>query len=291
MTKRVVWAVVVVAVLGLASWGAFYAHERSERAHTLLLATTTSTEDSGLLDVLLPPFEQANKARVDVVAVGSGQALEIGKKGDADVLMVHSPAAEKIFMDDGHGLVRRPLMYNDFILVGPAADPLGIGQVGGLKTALQTIAAAGGNARAVFLSRGDASGTDAKEKGLWTKHEIDSSGAWYQEVGAGMGDTLRMAVDRGTYTLSDRATYLALYGPGSAGEGKLAIVFQGDPSLDNPYAVIIVDPKTHPNVNQVLAEKFVDYLFSDQGKAIITSYGQDKYGEPLFKLLPEAAGG
>ncbi len=290
MTKKLAWAIIIVAAVGLAGWGAFYAHARSERAHTLLLATTTSTEDSGLLDALLPPFEQANDARVDVVAVGSGQALEIGKKGDADVLMVHSPAAEKAFMDEGHGLVRRPLMYNDFIIVGPAADPLGIGPTSDLKAALVTIASAGGRQQAIFLSRGDGSGTDVKEKGLWTKYEIDRSGAWYQEVGAGMGDTLRMAASRGAYTLADRATYLALYGPGSTEKGKLAVISQGDPGLNNPYAVIIVDPKTHRSVNLTLAEKFVDYLFSDQGKSIITSYGQDKYGEPLFRLLPEASG-
>jgi len=290
MTKKVVSAVCAVAFAGLAAWGGLYCHSAYARAHTLILATTTSTQDSGLLDVLLPPFEKEANARVDVVAVGTGQALEIGKRGDADVLMVHAPSQEQAFMDAGHGLIRKPLMYNDFVLVGPASDPLGIAKAGDLESALKTIAAAGASGKTVFLSRGDGSGTDTKEKGLWTKFGIDHSGAWYQEIGAGMGETLKMAVDRGAYTLSDRATYLALYGPGSAGAGKLAIVFQGDSALYNPYAVIIVDPKSHPNVNLALARKFVDYLFSDEGKRIITTYGQDKYGQPLFKLLPEASG-
>lgn len=290
MTKKAIWTLVILAVIGFGTWGGATWYSTSQRAHTLYLATTTSTQDSGLLDALLPPFEQANNVRVNVVAVGSGQALKIGETGDADVLMVHSPAAEKTFMENGHGSVRKPLMYNDFIVVGPASDPLSVGQAPDLKTALTTIATAGAAGQGIFLSRGDGSGTDTKEKGLWKKFSIDTAGAWYQEVGAGMGDTLTMAVSEGAYTLADRATYLALYGPGTTGEGKLAIVSEGSSDLYNPYAVIIVDPATHPNVNLTLARKFVDYLFSDEGKGIITTYGQDKFGQPLFKLLPEAGG-
>ncbi len=290
MSRKIVWIIAILAVVGLVAWGAFYYHGLSVRAHTLLVATTTSTQDSGLLDVLLPPFEEANDCTVSVVAVGSSQALEIGSKGDADILLVHSPAAEQEFMDEGQGLVRKPLMYNDFILVGPADDPLRIGDTADINAALQAIAGAGARGEIAFLSRGDGSGTDAKDKGLWKKFAIDRTGSWYEEVGAGMGDTLRMAVDKGAYTLSDRATYLNLYGPGMAGDGKLTIVSEGASDLYNPYAVIIVNPEEHPNVNQDLAQKLVDYLFSEEGKTIIATYGVDRFGQPLFKLLPEAGG-
>jgi tungstate transport system substrate-binding protein len=253
------------------------------------LATTTSTQDSGLLDVLLPPFEKANGCRVDVVAVGSGQALELGKNGDADVLLVHSPAAEKTYMDEGHGLARTPVMYNDFIIVGPVADPIGVKTAADLGSAMKAIAAAGTLEQAVFLSRGDDSGTDKKEKGLWTKFKIETTGAWYQETGSGMGDTLIMAADRGAYTLADRATYLSGYGPGATGEGKLAILWEGGKELYNPYSVIVVDPVSHPNVNRRLAEAFAAYLTSTPARTIISAFGADKYGQPLFWLLPEGS--
>lgn len=284
-TKRVGLAVVATAAVGLLALGGIYAYGRYDRGRTLILATTTSTEDSGLLDVLLPPFEEENHAKVKVIAVGTGQALELGKKGDADVLMVHAPASEKVFMDEGHGLSRTPLMYNDFILVGPASDPAGAAKAADVEGAFRAIAAAGAEGKALFLSRGDDSGTDKKDKALWSRYNIDTNASWYQEIGAGMGETLKMAADRGAYTLSDRATYLALYGPGSEGDGKLSVVYQGGSDLHNPYSVIIVDPASHPNVNVKLAREFVDYLASDEARTIIGTFGADKYGQPLFWLL------
>jgi tungstate transport system substrate-binding protein len=286
MTRKVGIVLACLAVLGLLGWGGFYVYSRWDDARTLTLATTTSTYDSGLLDVLLPPFEAASKAKVDVVAVGSGQALELGGNGDADVLLVHSPAAEQTFMTEGHGLSRTPLMYNDFVVVGPPADPLGLKGKPDIKSVFTALAAAGADGRAIFLSRGDDSGTDKKEKGLWAKFSLVTEGAWYQEVGAGMGDTLRMTAEQGGYTLADRATYLARYGTGTEGEGKLAVVFEGGKDLYNPYAVIIVDPVSHPNVNLKLAEAFAAYLASEEARQIISTFGADKYGQPLFWLLP-----
>jgi tungstate transport system substrate-binding protein len=295
MTRRVGIVLAGLAVLGLLGWGGFYVHSRWDDARTLILATTTSTYDSGLLDVLLPPFEAANKGQVDVVAVGSGQALELGRNGDADVLLVHSPAAEQTFMAEGHGLSRTPLMYNDFIIIGPPNDPLALRGKPDVQSVFVALAAAGAEGKAVFLSRGDDSGTDKKEKGLWAKFSLATEGAWYQEVGAGMGDTLRMTAEQGGYTLTDRATYLARYGQGSegqgsegqrSGEGQLAVVFEGGQDLYNPYAVIIVDPVSHPNVNLKLAEAFTAYLASEEARQIISTFGADKYGQPLFWLLP-----
>ena len=286
MTRKVGVVLACLAVLGLLGWGGFYVHSRWDDARTLTLATTTSTYDSGLLDVLLPPFEAANKCKVDVVAVGSGQALELGRNGDADVLLVHSPAAEQTFMAEGHGLSRTPLMDNDFLVIGPPNDPLALQGKPDIQSVFVAIRAAGAEGKAVFLSRGDDSGTDKKEKGLWAKFSLATEGAWYQEVGAGMGDTLRMTAEQGGYTLADRATYLARYGQGSEGRGQLAIVFQGGQDLYNPYAVIIVDPLSHPNVNLKLAEAFTAYLVSEEARQIISTFGADKYGQPLFWLLP-----
>jgi len=286
MTRKVGIVLAGLAVLGLLGWGGFYFHSRWDDARTLTLATTTSTYDSGLLDVLLPPFEAANKCRIDVVAVGSGQALELGQNGDADVLLVHSPAAEQTFMAEGHGLSRTPLMDNDFLVIGPPNDPLALQGKPDIQSVFVAIRAAGAEGKAVFLSRGDDSGTDKKEKGLWAKFSLATEGAWYQEVGAGMGDTLRMTAEQGGYTLADRATYLARYGQGSEGRGQLAIVFQGGQDLYNPYAVIIVDPLSHPNVNLKLAEAFTAYLVSEEARQIISTFGADKYGQPLFWLLP-----
>lgn len=277
----------IVALVGLLAVGGFYVFGLTQEPGTLTLATTTSTEDSGLLEELLPPFEEASNCTVVVVAVGTGQALALGRNGDADVLLVHAPASEKAFMDEGHGLERRPVMYNDFVVLGPPDDPAGLGAAATLEEALTALAVAGAEGNALFLSRGDDSGTHKKELGLWTRYAIDATGAWYESIGSGMGDTLRMAADRSAYTLSDRATYLALYGPGAEGEGRLAIVSQGDPDLFNPYHVIIIDPAAHPNVNVDLATAFADYLISDQARQIINTFGVDQYGEQLFQVLVE----
>lgn len=276
----------LIAAVGLIGWGSFYVYGRVERGRTLVLATTTSTYDTGLLDVLVPPFEKAQSCKVQIIAVGTGQALELGRRGDADVLLVHAPKAELAFMAEGHGLSRHPVMYNDFVIVGPASDPLKLTGLS-LADALRRLAGAGARGKALFLSRGDNSGTDMKEKGFWAKLNIKPASPWYQEVGAGMGDTLRMTAERGAYTLSDRGTYLARYGPGSNGQGQLSIVVQGDPDLYNPYAVIVIDPKVHPKVNEPLASKFSAYLLSDQARQIISTFGVDKYGQQLFWVLTQ----
>ncbi len=241
----------------------------------LILATTTSTQDSGLLDVLVPAFETLTGYTVKVVAVGSGAALKLGQDGNADVLLVHSPAAEKTYMDGGFGSDRRLVMHNDFIIVGPAADPAGIKGLGPTK-AFTAIATAG----ATFVARGDASGTSTKELDFWKKASLDPKGtkaAWYIETGQGMGATLKVASEKGGYTLTDRATYLA-----NKATLDLAILVEGDNALLNVYHVITVNPTLWPKVNNAGAVAFGDFLLSPQGKDLISKFGVDKYGQQLF---------
>jgi len=241
----------------------------------LRLATTTSTADSGLLDVIIPPFEKANRATVDILAVGTGQAIDAGRRGDADVLMVHDRAKEDKFMAEGYGSVRKDVMYNDFVIIGPPADPAGIK---GLKSAAEAFAKIA-RSRATFISRGDESGTHGKEKALWARVGItpDIRGGWYLSIGEGMGETLTMANDKRAYTLSDRATYLS-----RKDKLEVVILVEGDLLLFNPYGVIIVNPDKHPNVNYELARKFVDYLTSYQTQKLISQFGVDRFGQPLF---------
>jgi tungstate transport system substrate-binding protein len=254
---------------------------------TLTLATTTSTQDSGLLDVLLPPFEKANGVKIKVLAVGTGQALEVARRGDADVCVTHAPQLEEQFVKEGHGLARRPFMYNDFVVVGPTGDPAGIGKARSAQQAFQFIAKAG----KTFVSRGDGSGTHVKELAIWAKAGIKPAGDWYLEGGSGMAATLRLADERSAYTLSDRATYLAQEGKPatpSAGKLSLTILYQGDATLRNVYSVIVVSPKKHPGTNAIMAGRFAEYLFSPQARQLIGSFGKDKYGERLFTpLKPE----
>jgi tungstate transport system substrate-binding protein len=240
---------------------------------TLTLASTTSTLDSGLFDALIPPFEKKFACTVKIIAVGTGQALRLGRDGNADVLLVHDRAAEEKFVADGFGVQRLDVMHNDFVLVGPPADPAG---AGGLKAAdaLRRIAAAG----AGFVSRGDDSGTHKKELQLWRAAGIPGSGEWYMESGSGMETTLRIANEKKAYCLVDRATWLAHQKEIDA----LAVLSQGDPQLFNPYSVIVVDAKKFPWLNAGLATRFADFLRSDQGQAIIRDFGRDKYGAALF---------
>jgi tungstate transport system substrate-binding protein len=249
----------------------------SVATNEIILATTTSTQDSGLLDALIPAFEKASGYKVKTVAVGSGQALAMGKAGNADVLLVHSPAAEKEFMDGGYGVDRRLVMHNDFVIVGPASDPAG---VKGTKTAVDGMKAIAG-AQSPFISRGDKSGTNAAELALWKKAGITPQGAWYQESGQGMGATLTIASEKGAYTLTDRSTYLA-----QKDKLDLEILLQGDPALLNIYHVISVDPAKWPIVNAAGATAFADYLTSSDGQALIGAFGLDKYGQQLF--FPDA---
>ncbi|MGQ0602153.1 MAG: substrate-binding domain-containing protein [Anaerolineales bacterium] len=249
----------------------------------LRLATTTSTADSGLLDFILPEFEQKYNARVDVVAVGTGQALEIGATGDADVVLVHARAREDQFVADGNGIDRRDVMYNDFILVGPKEDPAGISGLEKGKDAFAKIAAS----QTPFASRGDDSGTHSKEKSIWASAAITptTDAGWYLSVGQGMGETLLFANEKGAYTITDRGTWLSmadklpnlvvLVGGNAIAENK-------DKALLNPYGVIPVNPAKHTAVNFELATQFAEWLTSAEVQARISDYGKDKFGQPLF---------
>jgi tungstate transport system substrate-binding protein len=244
----------------------------------VILATTTSTQDSGLLDVLIPLFEKKTGYFVKTIAVGSGQAMAMGQKGEADVLLVHSPAAEKKFMADGFGVDRLIVMHNDFIVLGPSADPAAIKSAKTTPEAFKKIAAAG----ALFLSRGDNSGTHAKEKGIWQSAGIKPAGQkWYQETGLGMGQTLNVANEKNGYTLADRGTYLA-----TKRNLSLAILKEGDPILLNVYHVIGVNPAKWPKVNKDGAKAFSDFMVSAETQGIIKTFGVEKYGGPLF--FPDA---
>ncbi len=230
----------------------------------LILATTTSTQDSGLLDYLLPDFEARYGVRVDVVAVGSGQAIRLGQDGNADVLLVHSPTAEEQFMADGHGTRRETVMYNDFVVVGPKADPAGINGLTASE-AFRKVA----QARATFISRGDESGTHSKEKAIWKVAGIEPAGDWYISAGQGMGDVLTMANELHAYTLSDRATYLA-YAQAAI---ELEILVERDPLLVNPYSVIAVNPARSTKINADLADMFIDWLISPPTQDKIAQFG------------------
>jgi tungstate transport system substrate-binding protein len=244
----------------------------------IILATTTSTQDSGLLDVLLPIFEKTTGYFVKTIAVGSGQAMAMGQKGEADVLLVHSQEAEKKFMADGYGVNRRLVMHNDFIILGPKSDPAGIKGSRSSIDAFRKIA----SANAVFMSRGDNSGTHAKEKSVWKAAGINSEGQkWYQQTGLGMGQTLNVAAEKKTYTLADRGTYLAL-----KKNLGLDILAEGDAVLLNIYHVIEVNPTKWPKVNSAGAKAFSDFMVGRQTQDIIRKFGVEKYGSPLF--FPDA---
>jgi tungstate transport system substrate-binding protein len=244
----------------------------------LILATTTSTQDSGLLDVLIPLFEKKTGYFVKTIAVGSGQAMAMGQKGEADVLLVHSPDAEKKFMAEGSGVNRLIVMHNDFIVVGPATDTAGIKGSKSTPEAFKQIAAAG----SLFMSRGDNSGTHAKENGIWKAAGIKPEGQkWYQQTGLGMGQTLNVAAEKKGYTLADRGTWLSL-------QQKLGlpILMEGDPILLNVYHVIQVNPAKWPKLNVDGAKAFSDFMVSAETQGIIKTFGVEKYGGALF--FPDA---
>jgi len=252
--------------------------EAAKAQKSIILATTTSTQDSGLLDVLIPVFEKKTGYFVKTIAVGSGQAMAMGQKGEADVLLVHSPAAEKKFMEEGHGINRRIVMHNDFIVVGPPNDSAGIKGLRSASEAFQKMASAG----SLFISRGDNSGTHAKEKGVWKQTGMSPEGQkWYQQTGLGMGQTLNVAAEKKGYTLADRGTYLAL-----KKNLGLDILVEGDPILLNVYHVIQVNPAKWPKVNAGGAKAFADFMVSKKVQKIIKTFGVDKFGSPLF--FPDA---
>ena len=243
-------------------------------ASNLLLATTTSTNDSGLLDFILPVFEEETGIGVDVIAVGTGQALELGTNGDADVLLVHARAREDAFMADGHGSRREDVMYNDFVIVGPPSDPAGIKGMSEASAALQTIA----TAEVPFVSRGDDSGTHTKEKSIWAEIPLEPVGDWYISAGQGMGAVLTMANELQAYTMSDRATYLALTLEGTS----LEIMVDGDPILFNPYGVMAVNPDKGEHIQVDMANQFIDWLISIPTQEMIAEFGVAEFGSPLF---------
>jgi tungstate transport system substrate-binding protein len=240
----------------------------------LILATTTSTQDSGLLDQLIPAFEKATGYKVKTVAVGSGQALKMGQQGNADVLLVHAPSAETDFMSAGYGVDRRLVAHNYFLVVGPSADPAGIASATTAAAAFTKIA----SAKATFVSRGDGSGTETKELAIWKKATITPKGqAWYLQSGQGMGATLQIASEKRGYALTDNATFLA-----SASKLQLTSLVTGDPFLLNVYHVIAVNPTKWPKVNSEGAKAFEDYVTGATGQTLITQFGTAKYGKALF---------
>jgi tungstate transport system substrate-binding protein len=249
----------------------------------LRLATTTSTADTGLLGALLPDFERLCGCRVDVIAVGTGQALELGRRGDVDVLLVHAREAEDAFIAEGHATRRDDVMYNDFVIVGPAADPAGVARV---KLAVDAFKAVAG-AKAVFASRGDKSGTQTKELALWKASGVSpaAGAAWYLSVGQGMSETLTFANERQAYTLSDRATWLAMRAklPGLRQLlGGETLAANPDRDLRNDYGVIAVSPVKHPSVQAALATRFGDWILSKPTQDRIAAFGVDRVGQPLF---------
>jgi len=239
----------------------------------IILATTTSTQDSGLLDVLIPMFEEQTGFRVKTIAVGTGQALAMGEKGEADVLLTHAPASEKPLVETGAVTNYQLVMHNDFILVGPSSDPAKVKDLKSVADAFKSIS----ETSSIFVSRGDDSGTDKKEKGIWKDINIPNEGSWYQETGQGMGQTLNIASQKEGYTLTDRATFLA-----QKDNLQLEIAVQGEKSLLNIYHVMQVNEEKFPKVNADGAKAFVEFMIDSKTQDIIGEFGMDEYGEPLF---------
>jgi len=268
----------IILIIMIAFWGMVAGTTVQAQQKNIILATTTSTQDSGLLDFLLPVFEKKTGYFVKTIAVGSGQAMVMGQKGEADVLLVHSPAAEKKFVAEGCGVNRRLVMHNDFIVVGPVEDPAKVKGTRATIEAFQKIASAG----VLFLSRGDNSGTHAKEKEVWKACGINPEGQkWYQQTGLGMGETLNVASEKNGYTLTDRGTYLAL-----KKNLHLDILMEGDAILLNIYHVIEVNPAKWPKVNTSGGKAFSNFMVAKETQDIIKTFGVEKYGAPLF--FPDA---
>ena len=241
----------------------------------LTIASTTSTRDTGLFDAILPIFTKSSGIRVQVIAAGTGQAINIAKNGDADVLLVHHKKSEESFIKAGFGVKRFDVMYNDFVIIGPIQDPA---QISGTKDAVKALIKIA-NTKSVFLSRGDDSGTNKKEHNLWLSGKIDAnqhSGSWYRETGSGMGATLNMAAAMNGYSLADRGTWLSF-----KNKKQLKVLVEGDPRLHNSYGVILVNPKRHPHVKAAAGEKLIKWLLSNEGQNAIKSF--EVNGKQLFK--------
>jgi tungstate transport system substrate-binding protein len=267
----------IAALLALGTSNVFAAKQEPKQKN-IILATTTSTQDTGLLDVLIPIFEKETGYFVKTIAVGSGQAMAMGQKGEADVLLVHSPDAEKKFIAEGLGVNRRLVMHNDFVILGPAADGAKIKGKKSATAAFKDIA----GANALFISRGDNSGTHSQEKKLWKAAGVTPEGQkWYQQTGLGMGQTLNVSAEKKSYTLADRGTYLAM-----KKNLSLEILVEGDAALLNIYHVMEVNVTKWPKVNADGAKAFADFMISKQTQDIIKTFGVDKFGSPLF--FPDA---
>jgi tungstate transport system substrate-binding protein len=248
-------------------------HAADAASRNVILSTTTSTQDSGLLDVLVPLFEKQSGYSVKTISVGTGQSLELAAKGDADVALVHAPSLERKYVADGKLHNRRLVMYNDFVIIGPKDDPAKIAKLNSAGAALKAIE----RASAPFISRGDNSGTHNLEKSLWKAAGIRPQGSWYIESGQGMGATLGIAQERNAYTVTDRGTYLALQR-----RVTLPILVEGDRTLLNIYSVLEVNTGNGPRVNAVGGKAFADFMVSDQAQKLIKSFGVEKFGQPLF---------
>ena len=273
MTRRILfWVVTILALTQTA-----VVPVTAQRKASIILATTTSTQDSGLLDVLVPRFEKESRTQVKVIAVGSGAALRMASRGDADVVLVHAPAAERPYVEAGDLVDGRRVMHNDFVIVGPSDDPAGIRGLMSVSDVMRTLAA-----RAAFVSRGDDSGTHSQELALWAAARIDPRSITRRdETGQGMGATLNVADQKGAYTLTDRGTFLSL-----RRRLNLSILFQGDASLRNVYHVYAVNPAKYPRVKRTEARTFIDFLVSAPIQQAIAAFKRDEYGESLF--FPDA---
>lgn len=243
------------------------------KAQTLILATTTSTKDSGLLDVIIPVFEKKFNAKVKIIAVGTGEALKMGEQGEADVLLVHARQSEDEFMAKGFGSIRKDVMYNDFVILGPKTDPAGIKQAADPVEAFKKIAAS----QAAFVTRGDDSGTYKKEMKIWASANIQPAGNWYISTGQGMGPSLTIANEKQAYILCDRAVYLA-----QQNKIELTLLLENAKGLLNPYGVIAVNPELWPKVNKQVALDFIDWITSVETQKNISEFGKDKFGQSLF---------
>ncbi len=254
-----------------------------EYADTIVLATTTSTYDSGLLNEIIPVFESRHGIEVDILSMGTGQAIEVGKRGDCDIILVHARDLEDKFVEEGYGTERRDVMYNDFVFLGPAGDPAEIKGSADLEEALQVMVEHMESAGVVFTSRGDNSGTHVKEESLWSYANVEAEEQeWYTSLGQGMGDTLITTNEMAGYTLTDRGTFLSMMD----NLPNLEIVFEGDELLANPYGIIPVNPAKHPGVNYEEAMLLVDFFISEEAQEMIGEFGKDTFGQPLF--FPDA---
>jgi tungstate transport system substrate-binding protein len=271
MRKQVTLIFLVALMINL--FASVIAHGAESTGKNIILSTTTSTQDSGLLDVLVPLFEKQTGYSVKTISVGTGQALALAAKGDADVALVHAPSLEKKYVAEGTLLNRRLVMYNDFVIIGPNEDPAKIKSLKSALAALKSIE----QTKARFVSRGDNSGTHNLEKALWQQAGIQPKGAWYIESGQGMGATLGIANEKNAYTLTDRGTYLAL-----KQRVTLPILVEGDKVLLNIYSVMEVNPANGPRINVAGGKAFADFMVSPQTQTVIKSFGTEKFGQSLF---------